>query len=201
MTIQLRGNRRLFLVTSVCVALFALLLTANSLPSGRRTLIPLVWLLIVPVSYSILAEQNPHKVGLFQLPGVPVGSSWDPSPPRPRARATITRRGRATRDLRRVLKRLGYSPDRLENSDVDMVARSPEGKNVVVKVVEGQAGVLACQDAMKAMLDSGAREAIVLAPEGSTSTARRFVRKIRSRKGLRIHIWNSPHSAEAQMRG
>jgi hypothetical protein len=62
--------------------------------------------------------------------------------------------------------------------------------------LDGEAGILACQDAMKAMLDSGAREAIVLAPQGSTSRARRFVRKIRSRKGLHIHICNDTQSID-----
>jgi hypothetical protein len=89
------------------------------------------------------------------------------------------------------LKRLGYSQTPAEDPAADFLAQSPEGKSFVIKVVEGQAGILACQDAMKAMIGSGAKEAILLAPEGSTSTARRFVRKIRSRKGFRIRIWNS----------
>jgi hypothetical protein len=45
-------------------------------------------------------------------------------------------------------------------------------------------------------LNLGVDEAVVFAPHGSTPTARRFVREIRSRKGVRIRIWNQPTFAK-----
>jgi hypothetical protein len=197
-SIWLENQNRTMLLIFCAWALVAILFLSGSLiRPDRNAIIALVWLLILPTSYRVLAEtETMTTAGLIQLPGIPVGSEWQPKTPRLKTIKPQSRRETASRELRRVLKKLGYSSDSLSKSDSDMLVQSPHGRNLVVKVLEGEAGVLACQDAMKAMLDNDAREAIVLAPQGSTSTARRFVRKIRSRRGLHIHIFNDTRSVQ-----
>jgi hypothetical protein len=190
------GNRTMLLILCIWTVAAVLLFSGSLVRPDRNLAIALVWLLIVPISYRVLAEQERVPTGILDLPGVPVGSEWKPKAPRKKNGRAMSRRERASKDIGRLLSKLGYSPNSLTNSDADMIAQSPDGKNLVVKVLEGEAGILACQDAMKAMLDSGARDAIVLAPQGSTSRARRYVRKIRSRKGLHIRICNDTQSIE-----
>ncbi|MBU7004388.1 MAG: hypothetical protein HXS50_02390 [Theionarchaea archaeon] len=188
-------NRNKAMLLIFCIWALAAVVLFSGHPD-RNSAIALVWLLIVPMSYRVLAEQETLSTGILGLPSVPIGSEWQPKAPRKKNERIISRRERASKDMGRLLQRLGYSSNSLANSDADIIAQSPEGKNLVVKVLDGEAGILACQDAMKAMLDSGASEAIVLAPQGSTSHARRFVRKIRSRKGLHIRICNDTQSID-----
>ena len=188
-------NRTMLLILCAWTLVAVLFLSGSLIRPDRNALIVLVWLITVPVSFRVLADHETAK-GLIELPGVPVGSEWQPRTPREKSVQPVSRRERAAKDIRRILSKLGYSSDSLANSDSDMLAQSPDGRNLVVKVLDGEAGVLACQDAMRAMLDNGAREAIVLAPQGSTSTARRFVRKIRSRRGLHIRICNDTQSVK-----
>lgn len=192
--------KNFLIVIVVTIALIVVLDFIMRYPMNYRTRIILVWLLIIPLSYRILAERDSTSLTFLQLPGVPAGSSWQPRSPRSRPPADIPGREQTARELKQALRKMGYSPDTTKGSDVDLLARSPDGESLVVKICEGQAGVLACQDTMRAMLDKGAREAIVIAPHGLTSAAKRFVRKIRSRKSLRIRTWNNPKCAEAGMK-
>lgn len=187
-------NRSLLIIICIWTIVATILLSGSIVPPNRYAILALVWLLIVPVSYRILAEHETIPTGPLILPGIPTGSRWQPKTPRHRNPKAISRRERSSRDLNRLLKTLGYSSDSPENSDVDIIARAPDGRNLVFKLLDGEAGVLACQDTMKAMIENGVREAVVLAPQGSTSLARRFVRKIRSRKGLHIRIYNDTES-------
>jgi len=191
-------TRQILAVLGAVLVLTVILMLASILPASSATAIALIWLLIIPFSYEILAEQETQA--LFDLPGVPAGSSWQPRPPRRRASPPPSARENAIKRMRSVLQKNGYANSAAKDPGLDLVATAPNGRNLVVKVVEGQAGVLACQDAMKAMLNAGAKEAIVLAPNGSTSTARRFARKVRSRKGMRIRIWSNPEELEARIR-
>jgi hypothetical protein len=193
-----RQTNYLLAFLGTAVALVAFLLIATSPPLNPSVRLILIWVLIIPLAYVALSERGRLAAGSEELPGVPIGSRWEPRPPRPKASDRGPEGNTDARNLRRALRKLGFSPEPVKDPDIDMVARSPEGKEFVVKVCEGQAGLLACQDAMRAMLDKGANDAIVLAPQGSTSTARRFVRRIRSRKGLHIRIWNSPPHPQGQ---
>jgi len=187
-------NRSLFVIICVWTLIAAILLSGSIISPNRNAILALVWLLIVPVSYRILAEHETVPAGSPVLPGIPTGSQWQPKAPRRRSPKAVSSRERSSRDLSRLLKTLGYSSASPENSEIDIIARAPDGRNLVFKVLDGEAGVLACQDTMKAMIENGVREAVVLAPQGSTSLARRFVRKIRSRKGLHIRICNDAQS-------
>jgi hypothetical protein len=195
--IQDRTMQILLVLGAILVLTLALVL-ASILPATSTTAIALIWLLFIPFSYEILSEQRTYP--LLDLPGIPTGSTWQPRPPRRRISPPPSARERAIKHMRSVLQRHGYANSAAKDPGLDLGATSPNGRNLVVKVIDGEAGVLACQDAMKAMLNTGAKEAIVLAPNGSTSTARRFVRKVRSRKGLRIRIWNDPEELEARIK-
>lgn len=191
-------TKQMLLILGAILILTVILVLASVLPASSATAIALIWLLIIPFSYEILSEQEAHP--LLDLPGIPTGSTWQPRPPRRRISPPPSEKERAIKHMRSVLQKHGYANSAAKDPGLDLVATSPNGRDLVVKVIEGQAGVLACQDAMKAMLNAGAREAIVLAPNGSNSTARRFVRKVRSRKGLRIRIWNDPEELEARIK-
>ncbi len=188
-----------FLVLFLFLAAIAVLSATSAIHVTSPLTIAVIWIVVVPLSYQVLSEHASAPRLSLQLPGIPTGSSWQPNRARPKTRPPLQWGERALRDLKTGLQRLGYSQSPSNGTPVDLVADSPEGKRLVIKVVDGQAGVLACQDAMKAMLSNGSREAILLAQEGSTSTARRFVRRLRSRRGLRIRIWHSVDSVEEQM--
>ena len=191
-------TKQIFGVLAVVVLLTVILVLAAVIPASSTTAIALIWLLIIPLSYEILSEQESH--GLLDLPGIPAGSAWQPNPPRERRATTLSAREDVLRRMRVALQKHGYSHSPSSDPELDLLATSPDGRNLVVKVVDGQVGVLACQDAMKAMLTAGAREAIVLAPNGSTTTARRFAKRIRYRRGLRIRIWSDPDEAETRIK-
>jgi len=158
--------------------------------------IALVWMITIPISYRALAEESgPSKI-ILELPGPPAGLSWETPRPRRKAGTRTAVHDGQSKELRRVLEQLGYSHAPAQDSRVDLIARSADGRSIVVKICNRQAGVLACQDALKAMRNLGIDEAVVFAPHGSTPTARRFVREIRSRKGVRIRIWNQPTFAK-----
>ena len=76
------GNLAGVLVLGAVLVLTVILMLASILPASSATAIALIWLLIIPFSYEILAEQETQV--LFDLPGVPAGSSWQPRPPRRR---------------------------------------------------------------------------------------------------------------------
>jgi len=185
----------LAILAFVVMARLAVLTVMNPI-----TAIALIWVSIVPISYRALAEEPPSSKGLLELPGPPTGLSWEAPRPRRRAASRTAVHSSQARELRRILGELGYSHAAAQDARVDLVARSADGRSIVVKLCDRQAGVLACQDTMKAMRNLGADEAVVFAPHGSTPTARRFVRQIRSRKGVRIRIWDQPEFAKPPTR-
>lgn len=151
--------------------------------------IVLIWMIAIPMSYRALAEE-PALKGLPELPAPPPGLNWQRAMPRRKRPARATMRPAHIKEIKRVLSGLGYRCTSSHDPRASLIARSADGSSVVVKICDGQAGVLACQDALKAMLKLGANEAIVFAPSGPTPTARRFLRHIKSRRGVRIHVWN-----------
>ncbi len=175
----------LAILVFVVMARLAVLTLVNPI-----TAIVLMWISIVPISYKALAEESPSSKGLLELPGPPTGLNWQTPRPRRKGGSRTALHSSQAKELRRVLTELGYSHAPTQDARVDLVARSADGRSMVVKICDRQAGVLACQDTMKAMRSLGVDEAVVYAPHGSTPTARRFVREIRSRKGVRIRIWN-----------
>ncbi len=159
----------------------------------------LIWMIVVPISYRALAEE-PALQGLPELPAPPPGLNWQKALPRRKRPARNAPRHAPVNHIKRVLSELGYRCAPSHDSKVSLIARSADGASVVVKICEGQAGVLACQDALKAMLKVGAHEAIVFAPNGPTPTASRFLRQIRSRRGVRIRIWSDANLARPARR-
>jgi len=189
-------GRKLVILACCGVVLLVLLSFVTRNPINFRIKIALIWLLVIPLSYEILAGQEPSTISLAELPGLPAGSTWQPKPPRPKRPARITPREQATRETMHVLRRLGFSEDETGTPKVDLLARSSDGRSLVVKICEREAGVLACQDTMRAMIEKGATQAVVIAPHGATNSAKRFVKRIRGRKGLHIRILKNPNSLE-----
>ena len=188
-----RNSRYALTALVVILAFLAMARLAVLTAMSPMTVIALIWILTVPISYRALAEESPPSRGLLELPGPPTGLSWQTPHPRRKGNFRTSVHEREARELRRSLNVLGYSHAPADDARVDLVARSPDGRSMVVKICDRQAGVLACQDAMKAMLNMHVDEAVVLSAHGSTPTAKRFVREIRSRKGVRIRIWSQPN--------
>ena len=184
--------------------LFLLWLVVLLPPSLRQsaTFLLVFWAILIPLAYCALGEATPPVNPLLELPRVPVGFHWEPRPARhPKRESQLHDSGRVSRDIWKFLRRNGYSS--VTPSDSGALVESPRGRRVLVKVYNDTAGVLACQDTMRDMIRSGVKDAILFAPKGSTRGARRFVRAIRSKRRLRIHIWQRlDHPlADIRMRG
>ncbi len=185
-------HQRRYLWPSCAIILTVASLSYVAAPLGRAGMIPLLWLIVVPLTYVILGEDGSTKAKTPELPGVPIGSLWQPSVPRTRLRRHSGPRPRLALGLRSTLERFGYTQSLEPGKDVDLFLRSSDGKAIVARIHSERVGILACQDIMRAMLERGAEEAVLVAPLGSSSAAKRFAKRLRHR-GLRIRIWRSPN--------
>ncbi len=189
-------ERTKILIGSAVATAFAIgavyLIMTNPLEQWMK--IAIIWGLLIPLSYHVLKDQAQEFPDSLRLPGVPVGSTWqqgaaskhEPPVNGEKARTEI------------VLSRLGYTIADADGMPVDILATSDSGKSVVVKICDDKAGILALQDVMKAMMKNRSKEAMLIAPGGSTSAARRFLHQMSSGKNVRITFWNSAHCLENQ---
>ena len=122
---SVQPRTRYLIALSICSILALFLVIGFLLSLSSATMIPLIWLLVVPIVYLVLAEDEMSNIGLFQLPGVPAGSSWNPRPPRINVKTELSKRELVTRDLKRLLRKLGYSQDVSGNSGIDIIAQPP----------------------------------------------------------------------------
>ncbi len=196
---DLRTNIR---AVAVLVSLLFLLWLVVLLPPSLRqsaTFIFVVWAILVPLAYFSLGETRSGVPPLLELPRTPVGFHWEqPRARRPPKGSRPHGPEDFARDIWKFLRKNGYSS--IGPSQTSSLAETPDGKRILVRVCTETAGVLACQDTMREMIRSGVREAILFAPKGSTRGARRFVRAIRSKRRLRIHIWHQLKPGPAQER-
>jgi len=193
----LREHRKIVILSSAAAAVFiafvAYLIFTH--PPSYWAKIFIIWALVVPLSYRLLQEDNFQTTTSLELPGVPIGSAW--RIPSRRSRAEPKKED-PKREIRSALKKLGYSASKSGENGDNLLATSSSGRKIVVKLCEGQAGILTFQDTMKAMFEEGADEAMVIAPQGSTASGKEFLHTVKSSRGVRITVWNSPRSLEAQ---